>query len=542
MNHYPDFSDRGYRVVRELGCNRTGGRLTYLATTSDDRSVVIKEFCFARSHSNWTGYKAYEREIEVLRQLNHPRIPRYLDAFETEQGFCLVQEYKDAPSLAAQRHFNPTQVPEIAISLLEILTDLQNRQPPMIHRDIKPENILVDDRLNVYLIDFGLARLQEGEVSASSMAVGTPGFMPPEELFNRELTTASDLYSVGATLICLLTQTRSTEVGQLVGDDYRFDLQRSLPALNPRLRTWLQKMTAPNLKERYTDATVALEALLAALQPLDMVQQKRGALTFGKTAAAIGFAVGLVGIGFGIRSLVAQPPYPVVAPPPAPYPVVAPPPAPITHKPAPILEKANPPGQPGMSCPGCNLANANFEGQNLSGANLEGANLEGANLKGANLERANLEDANLDRANLEGANLTRAQLENARLYNSNLKGVNLVRGNLDGVDLGGADLEGANLQDASIEGSANLSGANLKGVNFQRSTLSHADFSGANLEGANLGDADLSFAQLVNANLKGVNFDRANLENANLERSNLEGVNLNNANLEDTILPPGFKR
>jgi serine/threonine protein kinase len=515
MNHYPDFSDRGYRVVRELGCNRTGGRLTYLATTSDDRDVAIKEFCFARSHSNWTGYKAYEREIEVLRQLNHPRIPQYLDAFETEQGFCLVQEYKDAPSLAAQPHFNPAQVPDIAISLLEILADLQNRQPPMIHRDIKPENILVDDRLNVYLIDFGLARLQDEEVSASSMAVGTPGFMPPEELFNRELTTASDLYSLGATLVCLLTQTRSTGVGKLVGDDYRFNLQRLLPDLNPRLRAWLQQMTAPNIKERYANATVALEALLAALQPQALVQQKRGTLVLGKTAAAASLAVGLVGIGFGIRSLVAQPPYPVIVPPPpAPYPVIVPPPPvpypviappPPTHiapKPAPILEKANPPGRPGMSCAGCNLVNANFEGQNLSGANLEGANLEGANLKGANLQGANLERANLDRANLEGANL----------------------------------------QDASLARSANLSGANLKGVNFQRATLSNADFSGANLEGANFGEADLSFAQLMNVNLKGVNFDRANLEGANLERSNLEGVNLNGANLEEAIFPPDFKR
>jgi serine/threonine protein kinase len=349
MNHYPDFSDRGYHVVRELGCNRTGGRVTYLATTSDDRHAVIKEFCFGRSHSNWTGYKACEREIEVLRQLNHPRIPRYLDAFETEQGFCLVQEYKDAPSLAAQRHFNPAQVPNIAISLLEILADLQNHQPPIIHRDIKPENILADDRLNVYLIDFGLARLQDGEVSASSMAVGTPGFMPPEEIFNRELTEASDLYSLGATLICLLTQTPSSEVGKLVGDDYRFDVQQLSPVLNPRLRAWLQKMTAPSLKERYPTATVALDALLTALQPQDLAEPARGALALGRTVAIASVAVGLVGIGFGIRSLVAQPSYPVITPPPPPFavpPPVAPPaPAPILKRPPPMLEKANPPGR-----------------------------------------------------------------------------------------------------------------------------------------------------------------------------------------------------
>ena len=62
-------------------------------------SANIKEFRFALADASWSGYKAYQREIEVLQQLDHPRIPRYLDSFETPQGFCLVQEYKNAPSL-----------------------------------------------------------------------------------------------------------------------------------------------------------------------------------------------------------------------------------------------------------------------------------------------------------------------------------------------------------------------------------------------------------------------------------------------------------
>ncbi len=69
-----------YKFVRELGHNHEGGRITYLATdTSLDppQQVVIKEFRFALAGANWSGFKAYEREIEVLRELNPPRIPRY---------------------------------------------------------------------------------------------------------------------------------------------------------------------------------------------------------------------------------------------------------------------------------------------------------------------------------------------------------------------------------------------------------------------------------------------------------------------------------
>jgi serine/threonine protein kinase len=61
-----------------------------------------------------------------------------------------VQEYKKAPSLAQRRSFTPEDIKQIAVSLLEILVDLQKRTPPVIHRDIKPENILVDQQLLIF--------------------------------------------------------------------------------------------------------------------------------------------------------------------------------------------------------------------------------------------------------------------------------------------------------------------------------------------------------------------------------------------------------
>jgi serine/threonine protein kinase len=253
-----------YKVIRELGRNQEGGRITYLAAdTSLDppQQVVIKEFRFAASGANWSGFKAYEREIEVLRGLNHPRIPRYLDSLETKSGFCLVQEYKNALSLAVRRSFTPEEIKKIAVSALEILVYLQKRTPPVIHRDIKPENIVVDKQLNAYLVDFGFARIRGQELALSSVAAGTPGFMPPEEQFGRNLTEASDLYSLGATLICLLTGTRSVDVGNLIDDNYRFDFKKLVPKFNPRFISWLEKMVAPNVKQRHANAADALQVL-----------------------------------------------------------------------------------------------------------------------------------------------------------------------------------------------------------------------------------------------------------------------------------------
>ncbi len=86
--------------------------------------------------------------------------------------------------------------------------------------------------------------------------------MPPEEQFGRSLTEASDLYSLGATLICLVTGTRSVDIGKLIDDNYRFEFKKFVPKINPPFVEWLTKMVEPNLKNRYGNAAVALQALI----------------------------------------------------------------------------------------------------------------------------------------------------------------------------------------------------------------------------------------------------------------------------------------
>jgi serine/threonine protein kinase len=107
-------------------------------------------------------------------------------------------------------------------------------------------------------------------VAASSVVKGTLGFMPPEQMFNRQLTVASDLYSLGATLICLLIGINSTEVGSLMDDTGRINFKHRLLQLSPEFLDWLQKMVEPNFKHRYPSADAALNALI----PLEVVQQR----------------------------------------------------------------------------------------------------------------------------------------------------------------------------------------------------------------------------------------------------------------------------
>ncbi len=435
VSDYPDFSSHGYQVTRELGRNREAGRITYLATAQNlEQQVVIKEFRFAVADANWSGFKAYQREIEMLQQLEHPRIPRYLDSFETQVGFCLVQEYKNAPSLALRRSFTSEDIKQIAVSVLEILVYLQRRVPPIIHRDIKPENILVDKQLNAYLVDLGFARIRGGEMALSSVAAGTPGFMPPEEQFGRPLTEASDLYSLGATLICLLTGTRSVDIGTLIDDDYRFDFKKLVPKLNPSFISWLEKMVAPNVKQRFDNATVALEALKSnrVVGSADGRKSLVGVVKGRKQRAVLGLAT------FGVVAWVGT--------------------TLISQQASPVKQLLKT-----QQCIKCNLQFADLGGAYLEGAHLGSANLTGANLTGANLGGADLEGADLGNAYLRGAHLGSAHLGNAYLTGADLGNADLTGADLEGAYLTGTDLGNANLKGAKLKG-AKLKGANLTGA------------------------------------------------------------------------------
>ncbi len=184
-----------------------------------------------------------------------------LSAFEIATGFCMVQGYKDALSLAVTRDFTLPEVKQIAGAVLKILVYLQNCIPPVLHRDIKPENILLDNCGNVTLVDFGFARIGGNDLAASSVVMGTSGFMPPEQLLGRQLTEASDLYSLGATLICLLAGIKSANLGDFIDETYSINVKYLLPNLDSDFRWWLGKMVAPRVSDRFSTAAAAIAAL-----------------------------------------------------------------------------------------------------------------------------------------------------------------------------------------------------------------------------------------------------------------------------------------
>ncbi len=254
-----------YRIDRQLG--KKTGRRTFLAIDLHTELPVVIKLLMFNNEFIWDDLKLFEREAETLKHLDLPSIPRYLDYFEFDlpklSGFALVQTYLDAPSLeevvSGGRRFTDLELRELATSLLDILDYLHSLQPPTIHRDIKPSNILLTNRSgnsigDVYLVDFGSVQNVAIQDGGTMTVVGTYGYMPLEQ-FGGKTVPASDLYSLGATLIYTITGTHPAELPQEDG-------QIQLPAnLSNGWQCWLKKAIAPSLKNRFPDIKAAKLAL-----------------------------------------------------------------------------------------------------------------------------------------------------------------------------------------------------------------------------------------------------------------------------------------
>jgi serine/threonine protein kinase len=254
-----------YQIQSLLG--RQTGRRTFLARDlQTERSVVLKLLLFGPDFT-WDDLKLFEREAEVLKSIDLPTIPQYLDCFDADtelgKGFVLVQTYIEAKSLQtwldAGRTFSEEDLISIATQLLTILDYLHHRQPAVIHRDIKPSNILLGDRSGnspgqVYLVDFGSVKTAAN--GSTITVVGTYGYMPPEQ-FGGQTTPASDLYALGATIICLATGQHPSE---LPHRDMRIDFVDRVN-LSLGLTNWLKSLTEISVDSRLKSASQALLVL-----------------------------------------------------------------------------------------------------------------------------------------------------------------------------------------------------------------------------------------------------------------------------------------
>ena len=301
-----------YEIQRQL--RKHAGRQTWLARDLRTQSLVVIKLLTFGSDFEWQDLKLFAREAQILQELSHPAIPRYLDYFELNlselKGFALVQTYIPAKSLEeylqAGRTYSEAEVKQIAKALLEVLIYLHERLPPVIHRDLKASNVLLDEGQSarvgqVYLVDFGSVKTAVAQQDGTMTVVGTYGYMPPEQ-FGGRAVPASDLYALGATLIHLVTGSHPAD---LLQDEMKIQFEQ-LVNLSPAFLDWLKWMTEPSLKHRLASAREALQALDSLSQrhfPLVVFQPEDSKIQYIKQKERLEITIPPAGLSFRVGFL-----------------------------------------------------------------------------------------------------------------------------------------------------------------------------------------------------------------------------------------------
>jgi hypothetical protein len=253
-----------YTVTEALGAG--GAAATWLAEDRDTgRRVAVKVFDLG-SAEDWKAVELFEREARVLAAIDHPAIPAYIELHPPgdDGQALLVQELAPGMNLhdaRAARTFDEAQLRDLARQILEILSWLGTRTPPIVHRDIKPQNLVLDDEGTVRLVDFGGVREARSE---GITVVGTFGYMAPEQA-QGQADPRSDLYGLGMTLVFLLTGQAPKSLPQRrLKPEFRPASSASSAFLD-----FVDKLIEPVPDDRFATA----EAALAGMRPEPVVEE-----------------------------------------------------------------------------------------------------------------------------------------------------------------------------------------------------------------------------------------------------------------------------
>jgi eukaryotic-like serine/threonine-protein kinase len=255
-----------YRIVDILGQGGMGS--VYRAIDENlGVEVAVKENLFTTDEYS----RQFRLEAVILASLRHPNLPRVTDHYVIENvGQYLVMDYIEGEDLRQRMERQGTISEEEAIlvgaAMSDALAYLHSRKPPVLHRDIKPGNVKITSEGQVYLVDFGLAKLIQGSQTTTTGARAmTPGYSPPEQYGTARTDPRSDIYSLGATLYAALTGVIPEDGLARVMDNVQLTpLRKHNSKISRRLAAAIERAMEPYPDDRYQQADEFRRDLLKA--------------------------------------------------------------------------------------------------------------------------------------------------------------------------------------------------------------------------------------------------------------------------------------
>lgn len=201
-----------YRVESILGTGATGTVYRASDLAFPAAQWAVKEVRSAADGADDAAEIAaqFQQECRILTGLNHPGLPKIVDAWSEGNGHFLVMELVEGQTLQQHLEARGGRLPFVevcpwACQALGILAYLHQQAPPIVFRDLKPSNLMVTPSGRVKLIDFGIARQFSPFKTQDTFVLGTPGFAAPEQYGTRQTDPRADIFSWAATFHYVLT-------------------------------------------------------------------------------------------------------------------------------------------------------------------------------------------------------------------------------------------------------------------------------------------------------------------------------------------------
>ncbi|MGI8641448.1 MAG: protein kinase domain-containing protein [Pyrinomonadaceae bacterium] len=275
-----------YEIIRQIGAGGMGK--VYLATdTKLNRQVALKVLHQNLSSDN-QGNRRLLREAQAAALLDHPHICAIHEISETDDGSFIVMQYVEGETLADVLAKRPgvEKSLDLAIQITDALAEAHAHR--IIHRDIKPANIIVNEKWQAKVLDFGLAKFVEAEsngetaqrLNSSGAVMGTVPYMSPEQLRGKRLDARTDIFSFGAMFYEMLCgqqafdgESNAETISAILND------QPDWTRIPERLQPIVQKSLMKNKDERYQTANDLTRDLRDARQSGDFLPETNGKFT-----------------------------------------------------------------------------------------------------------------------------------------------------------------------------------------------------------------------------------------------------------------------
>jgi beta-lactam-binding protein with PASTA domain/predicted Ser/Thr protein kinase len=260
--------DQRYRLKEKIG---TGGMAdVWLADDQDlDREVAVK-ILHDRFAQDTEFVERFRREAQSAAGLQHPNVVSIFDRGEFDGTYFIAMEYVDGPQLKdlVKGGMGTKEAIDFTRQILNAARFAHRKG--IVHRDLKPQNVLIDAEGRARVADFGIARGESSDITATGSVMGTAQYLSPEQAQGKETTPRSDIYSIGVILYEALTGRVPFHGDSAVAVALKqvSEAPRRPSAINPNvppaLDAVVMRALAKDPEARFRDADAFLKALDAA--------------------------------------------------------------------------------------------------------------------------------------------------------------------------------------------------------------------------------------------------------------------------------------